>query len=58
LYDLRQYERSLFASSSNGFAVIDADATRLTVSLVDGAGKTLYTDTLKKDPTSAGPGRQ
>lgn len=58
LYDLRQYERSLFASSSNGFAVIDADATRLTVSLVDGAGKTLYTDTLKKDATSAGPGRQ
>ncbi len=46
----------MFASSSNGFAVIDADATTLTVSLVDGIGKTLYTDTLKKDRTSAGPG--
>ena len=48
LYELRPYERSVFASSSNGFAVIDADATQLTVSLVDGTGKTLHVDTLKK----------
>ena len=48
LYQLRPYERSVFASSSNGFAVIDADATQLTVSLVDGTGKTLHVDTLKK----------
>ena len=53
LYELRPYERSVFASRSNGFAVIDADANQLTVSLVDGDGTTVYTDTLKKDATSA-----
>ena len=42
LYDLRPYERSIFSSRSNGFAVIDADATQLTVSLVDTSGKAVY----------------
>jgi tartrate-resistant acid phosphatase type 5 len=49
LYDLRPYERSVFSSRSNGFAVIDADRAQMTVSLVDGNGVTLFTDTLKKD---------
>ena len=52
LYDLRPYERSLFSSRTNGFAVIDADAAQLTVSLVNDAGTTLYTDTLKKPATT------
>ena len=43
---------TIFASRSNGFAVIDADANQLTVSLVDGNGATVYTDTLKKDATA------
>ena len=54
LYDLRPYERSVFSSRSNGFAVIDADRTQMTVSLVDGSGATVYTDTIRKD-TSAAP---
>ena len=58
LYDLRPYERSVFASRSNGFAVLDADITQMTVSLVDGNGVTIYTDTIKKDPaTASGPPR-
>jgi tartrate-resistant acid phosphatase type 5 len=58
LYDLRPYERSIFSSRSNGFAVIDADATQLTVSLVDGNGVTVYTDATKKDiTTSSGSSR-
>ena len=55
LYDLRPYERSIFASRSNGFAVIEAEATHLTVSLVDGTGTTVYTDTLKKESPRVGP---
>jgi hypothetical protein len=47
----------VFASRSNGFAVIDADPAQLTVSPVDGSGKTLYTETLKKPASSAAPGR-
>ena len=57
LYELRPYERSLFATSMNGFAVLDADPQQLNVSLVDGTGKTVYTETLKKEPTSIAPGR-
>lgn len=48
LYPLRPYERALFASSTNGFAVIDADAEQLTVSLVDGMGKPIYEDTRRR----------
>ena len=55
LYELRPYERSIFASSSNGFAVIEADATQLSVSLVDGSGKTVHTDTLKKESGRVAP---
>ena len=57
LYDLRPYERSVFSSRSNGFAVIDADRTQMTISLVDSSGAAVYTETLKKDgtTTSGGP---
>lgn len=55
LYDLRPYARSVFASRSNGFAVIDADRSQMTISLVDSGGATVYTDTIKKDAaTTAG----
>jgi tartrate-resistant acid phosphatase type 5 len=57
LYELRPYERSLFATRANGFAVIDADPLQLSVSLVDGTGKTVYTEALKKDRTSSASGR-
>jgi tartrate-resistant acid phosphatase type 5 len=58
LYDLRPYERSVFSSRSNGFAVIDADQTQMTVSLVDSKGETLYADTIKKSgATASGPPR-
>jgi tartrate-resistant acid phosphatase type 5 len=59
LYDLRPYDRSIFASRANGFAVIDGDDQNLTVSLVDATGKVVFEETLKKGPKSsvAGPGR-
>jgi hypothetical protein len=57
LYELRAYERSIFASRSNGFAVIDADRLRLSVSLVDGTGQTIYEETLKKDAAPTPPRR-
>jgi hypothetical protein len=58
LYDLRPYERSIFASRSNGFAVLDANDDTLTVSLVDGTGKTLYEHAIRKPLTSTGSGDQ
>jgi hypothetical protein len=48
LYDLRPYDRSVFSSRSNGFAVLEADATQLRVLLIDSNGTTVYSDTLKK----------
>jgi tartrate-resistant acid phosphatase type 5 len=55
LYELRPYDRSVFASRSNGFAVIEADAARLTVAMIDGTGKQVYEDVLTKPAsTSAG----
>ena len=57
LYDLRPYERSIFASRSNGFAVIDADHTRMTIGLVDGTGTTIYENTLTKPTTSSASAR-
>jgi tartrate-resistant acid phosphatase type 5 len=51
LYDLRPYERSIFASRANGFAVIDGDDQSLTVSLVDGAGQVVFAETLKAKGT-------
>jgi hypothetical protein len=56
LYDLRPYERSVFASRSNGFAVIEADRDQLGVTLVDASGKPVYEETIRKPATSdAGP---
>ena len=49
LYDLRPYDRSIFSSRSNGFAVLEADAAQLTVSLVDSTGTSVYSETIKKD---------
>ena len=57
LYDLRPYERSMFASRSNGFAVIEADQARLTISLVDGTGKTIYEEAINKPTTSTASSR-
>jgi hypothetical protein len=48
LYEVEQTERSRFVSRSNGFAVLDADAARLVVKLVDGTGKVVYEDTVIK----------
>jgi hypothetical protein len=56
LYDLRPYERSIFASRSNGFAVLEADRDQLIVSLVDASGKPVYEETIRKAAaSSAGP---
>jgi tartrate-resistant acid phosphatase type 5 len=46
LYQLRQYERSIFASSANGFAVLDADASRIKVTFVEASGKKVYETTI------------
>ena len=50
LYALKPYDRTIFASSTNGFGAIEADAARLTIRLVDSTGKVVYEDTLKKTP--------
>jgi hypothetical protein len=57
LYDLRPYERSIFASRSNGFAVIDADRDQLVISLVDTSGKPVYEETIRKMAATAAPDR-
>jgi hypothetical protein len=55
LYDLRPYERSIFASRSNGFAVIEADRDQLVVKLIDASGKPAYEETIRKSAaTSSG----
>jgi hypothetical protein len=56
LYDLRPYERTIFASRTNGFAVLEADAARLTVRLIDSAGQQIYEDVVSK-PATASSGR-
>jgi tartrate-resistant acid phosphatase type 5 len=48
LYAIRQHERTVFASSALGFAVIEADAKRLAISLVDTTGKPVYEETISK----------
>ncbi len=48
LYPIRKHERTVFAASTLGFAVLDADATRLTVALVDSTGKTVYENVQRK----------
>jgi predicted phosphodiesterase len=57
LYELRKYERSVFASRANGFTVIEADQSRLIVKLVDVSGKTVFEDTIRKDSPSSTPGK-
>jgi len=52
LYDVTESPRSLFVSRSNGFAVLDADATRLVIKLVDDTGKVVYEDPIIKPLTS------
>jgi hypothetical protein len=58
LYDLRPYERNVFASRSNGFAVIEADSGRLTVRLVNGAGEQIYEEAWSKAATGTGSSRE
>ena len=48
LYDVETTPRARFASRSNGFAVIEADARRLTVKLVDVTGAVVYEDTVTR----------
>jgi hypothetical protein len=49
LYPIRKHERTVFAASTLGFAVLEADARQLTVSFVDAAGKTIYENVHRKD---------
>jgi tartrate-resistant acid phosphatase type 5 len=53
LYTIRPHDRTLFASSSHGFAVLDAGPTELTVSLVDVAGKTVHQEVLRKSAVTS-----
>ncbi len=53
LYPVRAHERSVFALSTLGFAVLAADAKQLTVSLIDAAGKTVHEETIRKSPVSS-----
>ena len=52
LYPLREYERSIFATSGHGFAIIDANASRIKVSFVDITGKTVYEETIDAPATT------
>lgn len=54
LYQIRQRERAVFASSSYGFAVLDAGPAELTVSLVDVNGKTVHQEVLRKPAIVSG----
>ena len=48
LYPIRPHERTVFASSAHGFAVLDATGLRLTVKLVDASGKMVHEEVLQK----------
>jgi hypothetical protein len=52
LYDVSESPRSLFVSRSNGFAVLEADANRLVIKLVDGTGTVVYEEPIAKPTTS------
>jgi hypothetical protein len=52
LYEVTPSPRSLFVSRSNGFAVLEADATRLVVKLVDATGKVVYEEPITKGLTA------
>ena len=57
LYDVTPSPRSLFVSRSNGFAVVEADASKLTVKLVDTTGLPVYEDSVTKPLTTPAPGQ-
>jgi hypothetical protein len=57
LYEVTQSPRSLFVSRSNGFAVLEADATRLVVKLVDVTGKVVYDEAITKTLTTPSASR-
>lgn len=52
LYDATSSSRSLFVRRSNGFAVLEADATRLVVKLVDATGRVVYEEPITKPQSS------
>jgi tartrate-resistant acid phosphatase type 5 len=57
LYEVTKSPRSLFVSRTNGFAVLEADANRLVVKLVDGSGKVVYEDPISKTLTAPSASR-
>ena len=57
LYDVTRSPRSLFVSRANGFAVLEADATRLVVKLVDATGKVVYEEPITKTLTTPSASR-
>jgi hypothetical protein len=57
LYEVTKSPRSLFVSRSNGFAVLEADATRLVVKLVDATGKVVYEEAITKTLTTPSASR-
>ena len=57
LYEVTKSPRSRFVSRSNGFAVLEADATRLIVKLVDLTGKVVYEEPILKSMTAPSASR-
>ena len=57
LYEVTKSPRSLFVSSANGFAVLEADTNRLVVKLVDGTGKVVYEEPITKTLTTPSASR-
>jgi tartrate-resistant acid phosphatase type 5 len=57
LYEVKPDARTLFASSANGFAILDADANRLTIRLVDTNGQAVYEEVITKASTTIAPGQ-
>ena len=55
LYEVKPDARTLFASSANGFAVLEADANRLIVRLVDTNGQAVYEDVINKSSSTIPP---
>jgi tartrate-resistant acid phosphatase type 5 len=52
LYEVKPDEKTIFASRANGFAVLEADASRLTVRLVDTTGQAVYEEVITKAATT------
>ena len=57
LYDVTPSPRSLFVGRTNGFAVVEADASRLVVKLVDGTGAVVYDESITKSLTAPSAAR-